>query len=98
MISCFISAELETKVDGVLTIEPSVPCFHMFDRGGDVIVVGYVQLHRINGSADPAVTEMVYRLLALLDVSRAENVCVGRIALASDFNDREAKTLVGSRD
>ena len=70
----------------------------MFDCGGDVIVVGHVQLQQVNGGAEPAVTELVDGLLALLDVSRAENVRVGRIAFACDFNDREAKTLVGSRD
>ncbi len=74
----------------MLTIESSVLCVYMFDCGGDVIVVGHVQLHHVNGGTDPAVTELMDRLLALLDVSRAEYVRVGGIAFAGDFNDGEA--------
>jgi hypothetical protein len=62
----------------------------MFDCGGDVIVVGHVQLHHVNGGADPAVTELMDRLPAFLDVSRAENVRVGGTAFAGDFNNGEA--------
>lgn len=81
----------------MLTVEPSVLRLHMSDCGGDVIVVGHVQLHQVNGG-DPAVTELMDRLLALLDVSRTENVRIGRIAYAGDFNNSETKTLVGPRD
>jgi hypothetical protein len=73
----------------MLTIESSVLFVYMFDCGGNVIVVGHVQLHHVNGRADSAVTELVDCLMALLDVSRAENLRVGRIAFAGDFNDGE---------
>jgi hypothetical protein len=97
LVSCFVSGEPDTKVDGVLTVESSVLRLHMSDCGGDVIVVGHVQLHQVNDGADPAVTELMDRLLALTDVSRTENVRIGRIAYAGDFNDSETKPLVGSR-
>jgi hypothetical protein len=78
------------ETDGTLTIEPSVLCVNMFDCSSDVIVIGHVQLHHLNDSGDSAVTELADGLLALFDVSRAENVCVGGMAFTSDFNDCEA--------
>lgn len=90
MVSGGISAEPETKADGVLTIKSSVLYVYMFDCGGNVIVIGHVQLHHINGSAASPLTELLDRFLALLDVSRAENVHVGGITFAGNFNDGEA--------
>lgn len=60
----------------MLTVEPPVLRLHMSDCGGDV-VVGHVQLHKVDGGSDSAVTELMDRPATLLDVSRAENVRVG---------------------
>lgn len=82
----------------MLTVETPVEAFHMSGCGGDLVVVGHVQLHQVNAGADSAVTEPLDCLVSPFDVSRAENVRIGRIAYASDFNDREAEALVGSCD
>jgi hypothetical protein len=42
----------------------------MFDCICNVIVVGHVQLYHINGGADAAATELLDRLLSLLDIPR----------------------------